>query len=402
MRWGRPLCRRRRRLCRTPPFSYDTVSALSKDMLGLGLSTDEALDRINALADAAAALDWSEGSVSTVIASLESAQLAGKMDSRVVKSLSKMGVNVYGALADKFGISENEVLDKLDELDVDWAVSAIYDYLGEHFTGASAGLVDTYSGASGILESYQDDIGERLGVNKSVISRTITRGLQHISRYVTAKLLIQRCVDKDGYFDYLTFANSAQLLTERQREMMFLTLARDTSYRDMARYVGRHPSCVWRTVARMEERLRGIGVELDLDLSAVKVRRQDWESITEKELAQRLGLSPRFWFGIAHWGERVGDVPLLHYLVLRRLEREPDPGAVAVEIGCSKAFVKKVARAYQGAELPNVPIEDYRPIKPRRVKLPENPYAAFGEGGAIIDHIDAATYRAIQARFGAV
>lgn len=251
-------------------------------------------------------------------------------------------------------------------------------------------------------EDCETEIAARLGVNKSSISRTITRGLQTVSRYVTAKLLIQRCVDKDGYFDYLTFVNSAQLLTERQREMMFLTLSRDTSYRDMARYVGRNHTAVWRTVNRMEDRLRGIGVELNIDLSAVRVRRQDWESITEKELAQQLGLSPRFWFGIARWGERVGDIPLLHYVVLRRLKKEPDIGAVAVEIGCSRDLVKKVARTYQGVELPNVPVEDYRPVKPRRVKLPKNPYAAFGEGGAIIDRIDAATYRAIQARFGTV
>ena len=52
------------------------------------------------------------------------------------------------------------------------------------------------------------------------------------------------------------------------------------------------------------------------------------------------------------------------------------------------------------AELPDVPVEDYRPARPRRVRLPENPYAVFGEGGAIIDRIDAATYRAIQSKFG--
>ena len=249
-------------------------------------------------------------------------------------------------------------------------------------------------------EDYESELADRLGVNKSSISRTITRGLQTVSRYVTAKLLIHRCVDKDGYFDYLTFVNSAHVLTERQRELMFLALSGDTSYRDMARYVGRNPSSVWRSVARMEDRLRGLGVELDVGLSTVKVRRQDWESVTEKELAQRLGLSPRFYFGVARWGERAGDIPLLHYVVLRRLEREPDPGAVAAEIGCSVDFVKQLRRKYRRVELPDVTVEDYRPVKLRRVKLPENPYAVFGEGGAIIDRIDAATYRAIQARFG--
>lgn len=245
-------------------------------------------------------------------------------------------------------------------------------------------------------DSTLEEIGQRLMVDKSSVSRTISRGLQNVSRYVTAKLLLPRCIDSRGYFDYMTFVNSAQLLTERQREMLFLSLARDTSCRDMARYVGRSPSSVWRSVNRMEDRLRGIGVDLDIRLSAVKVRRADWESVTEKELAQRLGLSPRFYFGVARWGERVGGIPLLHYVVLRRLEREPDPGAVAVEIGCSKAWVKKLARQYQGAELPPAPVEDYRPVKPRRMKLPENPYAAIG--GAIIDRVDEDTWRRLRAR----
>lgn len=249
-------------------------------------------------------------------------------------------------------------------------------------------------------EDCESELGEQLGVNKSTVSRTITRALQHVSRYVTAKLLIQRCVDQDGYFDYLTFINSSRILTDRQREMVFLLLSRDTSYEDMAQYLQRNRSTVWRTAERVENRLRGLGVELDIDLSAVKVRREDWENISEKELAQQLGLSPRFWFFIARWGEQAGDIPLLHYVILRRLEKEPDTAAVAAEMGCSREFVDKLRRKYRGAELPDVPVEDYRPVKPKRVRLPDNPYAAFGEGGAIIDCIDAATWRAIQARFG--
>lgn len=162
-------------LGRTPPFSYDTVSALSKDMLGLGISTEGAIERINMLADAAAALDWSESNVSTVISYLESAQLAGALDSRIVKSLSKMGVNAYEALAGEFGISEDKVLGSLGDLDVDRAVNAIYTYIGGQFAGSAAGLIDTYSGASGILESYQTDIDAAAG---EAYNRERTQGLR--------------------------------------------------------------------------------------------------------------------------------------------------------------------------------------------------------------------------------
>lgn len=245
------------------------------------------------------------------------------------------------------------------------------------------------------------EIGARLGVGASSVSRAVTRGLRRVSRYITAKLLIQRCVDDNGFFDYLTFVNSAQILTERQREMMFLALAGDTSYTDMAGYVQRNRSTVWRTVERVEQNLNGLAVELDAGMSTVKIRRRDWAGVTEKELAQRLGLSARFYYGTVCRGQTAGGMPLLEYVILRRLRETNDPGLTAAELGCSKEWAKKIGRKYQNLEeLPDVKVEDYRPTKPRRVKLPENPYAVFGAGGAIIDHIDADTYRALQAKFG--
>lgn len=247
-------------------------------------------------------------------------------------------------------------------------------------------------------EDYITELGARFGVDKSSISRSISRGLQRVSRYVTAKLLIQRCVDEHGYFDYLTFAASAQILTERQREMMFLALAGDTSYVDMAAYVRRNKSTVWRTVERLERNLNGLAVELDAGMSSVKIRRQDWAGVTEKELAQRLGLSARFYYSVVCRGsEAAAGIPLWDYVTLRRFRATNDVGLTAVELGCSKDWVIKINRRYRDlVELPDVQVEPYRPIKPRRVRLPENPYAVFGEGGAIIDRIDAETYRALQ------
>lgn len=148
---------------RTPPFSYDMVAALSKSMIGLGVSTDGVTERIGALGEAAAALNLSDSGVNTIVSALESAQLSGKLETRVLKTLSKQGINVYGALAEEFGLTEDEVAGKLGTLDVDRAVGAIYRYMGTNFAGASAGLTDSFSGASGILDSLKEDIGGAMG-----------------------------------------------------------------------------------------------------------------------------------------------------------------------------------------------------------------------------------------------
>lgn len=148
---------------RTPPFSYAMAAEMSKAMLGLGLSTDQVTDRIAALGEAAAALDLSDSGVNTILSTLESAQLAGKLESRVLKSLSKQGVNVYSALSEEFGISEADVASQIGELDVDRAVDAIYRYMGTAFAGAADGLTDTFSGASGIVDSLFEDIDSAMG-----------------------------------------------------------------------------------------------------------------------------------------------------------------------------------------------------------------------------------------------
>lgn len=149
---------------RTPPFSYDTAVGLSKDMLGLGLTPYAATSRLNSLANAAAALDLSESDVSTIISTLESAQLAGKMETRVAKSLSKKGINVYEALAEEFNLSTDQVAAQLKDLDVDRAVSAIYNYMGSRFSGAAYRQGKTFEGSQSILESYEDDMNAAYGI----------------------------------------------------------------------------------------------------------------------------------------------------------------------------------------------------------------------------------------------
>lgn len=148
---------------RTPPFSYDTAIDLSRGMLGLGLSADETEDRINGLANAAAALALSDSEVSSIVSTLEASQLSGKLETRAVKSLSKMGLNVYTALADAFDISESEVLDKLDDLDVNKAVEAIYSSIKTAFPNTADSLSGSFEGLSGILDSYEEDMQAAMG-----------------------------------------------------------------------------------------------------------------------------------------------------------------------------------------------------------------------------------------------
>lgn len=157
---------------RTPPFSYDTALGLSRQMLGLGLSREDTLDRINSLATAAAPLGLEN--VSSILSQLENVQLSGNLEARVFKTLVRSGINPYEAIAENFEfnnkrLSAEEVAEKLKDtknveaLDPEEFVDAIYRYMGSRFEDGATRMEGTYSGLSGILSSYQEDMDAAMG-----------------------------------------------------------------------------------------------------------------------------------------------------------------------------------------------------------------------------------------------
>ena len=153
---------------RTPPFSYDTAVSLSRDMLGLGLSARESIDRINGLANAAAALGLSDSQVKSAAGLLETARLSGTLDVWTARSVSKMGINIYETAAEVLGTGMEDVQERLRTAsagEVGAVVDAVYDRMKTAFPEAADSLSDSYTGLSGMLESWKESIavseGER-------------------------------------------------------------------------------------------------------------------------------------------------------------------------------------------------------------------------------------------------
>ncbi len=153
---------------RTPPFSYDTAVSLSRDMLGLGLSARESIDRINGLANAAAALGLSDSQVKSAAGLLETARLSGTLDVWTARSVSKMGINIYETAAEVLGTGMEDVQERLRAAsagEVGAVVDAVYDRMKTAFPEAADSLSDSYTGLSGMLESWKESIavseGER-------------------------------------------------------------------------------------------------------------------------------------------------------------------------------------------------------------------------------------------------
>ena len=148
---------------RTPPFSYGTVAQLSKEMLGLGDSTDTATKKINDLAEVASAENWSQGTVESVNEILNQTLASGQVSSRVLKTLDRYGLHAEEAISQAFHIKESDVSKKINKLNPTSVVNAIYNYMGKKFAGASKTMASTYEGLKGIASSYEDDLNAKMG-----------------------------------------------------------------------------------------------------------------------------------------------------------------------------------------------------------------------------------------------
>jgi DNA-directed RNA polymerase specialized sigma24 family protein len=214
------------------------------------------------------------------------------------------------------------------------------------------------------------EIARRFGVNESTVSRTVQKGMRRVSQLVLARLTMPLCLD-GGRFDYMKFCRNTGILEERQLEMLYMSLAPDACQADIARYLGRDKSNVSRTLSRAKERLRRVHVEVIPEADTGMVRRRDWSELTETALAERLGLSRRFFYAEIHAGEQIYGLPLTHYHLLCRIRGEGWPlRAAAGELGVSYSCASAVAARCRDANLPldlgNLP--RYEPVKmPRDV-----------------------------------
>ena len=241
----------------------------------------------------------------------------------------------------------------------------------------------------------QDEIAEEFGVNKSSVSRVIKRGLAHVAHHVVARLFIARCVE-NGTFDYIKFVQSTKVLTERQTELLYLSMTQDASYTMMAAYIGRNQSTVSRCMNKVEHRLRTLRIDFLPEANPNKIRFRDWARIDEKTLAERLGLSRKFYYQTMLRGKRIQGVPLMHYHILYLLRTGWSEKEAAEEMGCSETLCKKVGAMYQ--EIPVYPnkLPQYNPDKVMRGGgAPGGVMAALRDltrgSDEVIDRIDAQT-----------
>ncbi len=146
-------------------LSYDTVASLSKEMLGLGESTTNVKKKINDLNEAAAAHDWSDSTVSSITALMDSSVEAGTFNLRTLRTFAKNGVDAGKAISEAFHIKESDVPDKIGKLDAQSVANALYNYMGHNsqMAGSVAKYQSSYEGIKKRAESYESSLNTAEG-----------------------------------------------------------------------------------------------------------------------------------------------------------------------------------------------------------------------------------------------
>lgn len=237
-------------------------------------------------------------------------------------------------------------------------------------------------------------IAETYGVNVSTVSRTVARAEKILYHTICAHAFVGECISPDGV-DLLRLATRANLLTLRQREMLYFLLTDGVSIREISEIVHRDRSTVCRSNAAV---LRGFaGVCLDMaEAVPRKIARSDWPGGSEAEIAAMLGLPKGFYYRFVCRDERVGPYTRYEYEILAR--RGMTVREAAADLGISQGTVKRYWQRYPDADLSQLhrPVP-YSPSAPRYVEGTPSIRKALStlssNGNTIGDAVSAETYR---------
>ena len=237
-------------------------------------------------------------------------------------------------------------------------------------------------------------IAESHGVNPSTVSRTVARAEKILFHTICAHAFVGECISQDGV-DLLRLATRANLLTLRQREMLYFLLTDGVSIREISEIVHRDRSTVCRSNAAV---LRGFaGVCLDMaEAVPRKIARSDWPGGSEAEIAAMLGLPKGFYYRFVCRDERVGPYTRYEYEILAR--RGMTVREAAADLGISQGTIKRYWQRYPDADLSQLhkPVP-YSPSAPRYVEGTPSIRKALAtlssNGNTIGDAVSAETYR---------
>jgi hypothetical protein len=132
----------------------DTLGPAAKNMLDLGISSDQAGKTMSALVDAASGMKKGPEWITAVSGTLATMQTHIVASGKDFKALEAQGVDAWGALAKEIGTSIPEAMEKVKAgtVSAETVTAAVTKQLGEQWKGAGDASVQGWEGAMHILD----------------------------------------------------------------------------------------------------------------------------------------------------------------------------------------------------------------------------------------------------------
>lgn len=143
----------------------DTLGPAAKNMLDLGISSDQTSKTMTALVDAASGMKKGPEWITAVSGTLATMQTHIVASGKDFKALEAQGVDAWGALATKIGTSIPEAMEKVKAgtISAETVTAAVTEQMGTQWKGAGDASVQGWEGAMQILDQATEEVMVSLG-----------------------------------------------------------------------------------------------------------------------------------------------------------------------------------------------------------------------------------------------
>jgi len=148
-----------REMSNQTPYTFDQLAGVSRYLAVSFKTSDEIMDWLNVIGDAAASVGASESDMQEMTRALTKIKNSGKASREDLDMWSDRGINVYDMLSKQMGISQGQVYEQITKGNVsaDTVFGAIQKYAPEEFGGGMKMQSGTYGGLVSTLEGLKAD-----------------------------------------------------------------------------------------------------------------------------------------------------------------------------------------------------------------------------------------------------
>lgn len=159
---------------RKTPFAFPDLAASARNMIAFGMNAQDVIPTLTAIGDAVAGVGGGKAELEGISDAFGKIQASGKLTAAEIHSLSRHGIPALQILANQFGITAEEMRDKISKgaVDADTAIKMLVKGIEEGTTGVAgntarfAGMMDkiqfTWSGALDKMRGAWSRAGEEM------------------------------------------------------------------------------------------------------------------------------------------------------------------------------------------------------------------------------------------------